>query len=883
MEVALVSAATGALKPVLAKLGALLGDKYKRLKGVHKDIKPLTHELAAMDAFLMKMSEEEDPDVQDKVWMNDEDCIDDFMLSVDDKDTKPDGFMEKIKHSLGKMKARSRISNEIGDLKKQIIEVGERNASYKTRQALTNTKNLTVDPRALAIFVHVTELVGVDEPKAEIIKMLNQDDARASAQQNLKLVSIVGFGGMGKTTLANQVYQEIHGQFECHAFLSVSRNPNIMNILRTILSEVTRKDYATTEAGSIQQLISKISLYLANRSYFVVVDDIWEADTWDVIKHAFPMNSSSNIVITTTRSIDVARACCSSFSGHIYSIRPLNMVHSRQLFRRRLFNSNEDFPSHLEKVSDQILQKCGGLPLAIITLSGLLANRERTEDLWNQVKDSIGLALERDHGVKRMMKILSLSYFDLPPHLKSCLLYMSIFPEDSIIGRKGLIRRWVGEGFIHKDERYTVFHVGERCFNELLNRSLIHPCEKNKHGKVKSCRVHDTILDFIISKSIEENFVTLLGIHILTIGPQSKVVRRLSLQGIKQGKSTMLTDDLVLSHVRSLNVFEDSMEIPRLQEFSHLRVLHLQNCYQLEEHHLGNIVRLFQLRYLNLEYTSISELPEQIGRLWCLEILDLRHTHVQELPSSIVNLRKLTDLLVSHRVKFPDGIAKMQALEILKNVMVSKQPFDFLLGLGQLKNLRKLDINFEVDPDSKDTNVFRQERNKAIVSSMCKLGALNLRSLTVREGSSLLQEPLCLPTLEKFIALSSVVPHVPKWMSSLRNLHMLFLEVRGLKQNDVCILEALPTLLTLNLGNIKGSNERLRISGETGFRFLRSFTYDVNYGLLDLMFEPGSMPKLEKLKTISLLVVEADSLDFGIENLPCLITVKFSTWNDVDA
>jgi disease resistance protein RPM1 len=182
-----------------------------------------------MEAFLLKMSEEEDPDVQDKVWMNEvrelsydmEDAIDDFMQSVCENDEKPDGFIEKIKSSLGKlgkMKAHHRIGREIQDLKKQIIEVRERNAWYKSRDAFSKTTNAAVDPRALAIFEHASKLVGIDEPKAELIKMLTEEDGCASMQQQhqTKIVSIVGSGGMGKTTLANQVYQELKGQYECH-------------------------------------------------------------------------------------------------------------------------------------------------------------------------------------------------------------------------------------------------------------------------------------------------------------------------------------------------------------------------------------------------------------------------------------------------------------------------------------------------------------------------------------------------------------------------------------------------------------------------------------------------------------------------------------------
>ncbi|VAI63687.1 unnamed protein product [Triticum turgidum subsp. durum] len=282
MEAALVGVATGALKPVLGKLGTLLGEEYRRFKGVRKEIKSLTHELAAMEAFLLKMSEVEDPDAQDKVWMNEvrelsydmEDAIDDFMQSVDDEDEKPDGFIEKIKNSLGKLgklNFRRRSGRDIQDLKKQIIEVGDRNARYRTGVAVSNSKNATVDPRALAIFEHASKLVGIDEPKAEIIELLTQEDGRTSAEEPLKVVSIVGSGGTGKTTLAYQVYQDLKGKFDCSAFLSVSRNPDMIHIMRTIHSQVSHQEYSKTEAANVQQVIINISNFLADKSTLLLL------------------------------------------------------------------------------------------------------------------------------------------------------------------------------------------------------------------------------------------------------------------------------------------------------------------------------------------------------------------------------------------------------------------------------------------------------------------------------------------------------------------------------------------------------------------------------------------------------------------------------------
>ena len=885
----MVSAVTGALDAVLGKLGDLLAQEYRLCEGEPDDIRSLTDELTFMHAFLLKMSEEEDPDAQDKVWMNAvrelsydiEDSLDDFMQEQD-----TDGIMKKmlkgLMNTLGLGGKRKRDHQIFQNLKIRAAQLGEMSGRYKTRQVISNTKNATVDPRALVISEHASKLIGIDKPKAELIKLLTEEDGCASTQQQPeprnrtrqqqpppKVVSIVGSGGMGKTTLAYQVYQDLKGRFQCGAFVSVSRNPDMKKIMRTILSEVSGQEYRDTEAGSIQQLIRKISDFLADKRYFIVIDDIWKNETWNVIKCAFPM-TRCGIIVTTTRMKDVANSCRSSFRGHIYNIRPLDMEHSRQLFYKRLFDSEGNCPSYLQQVSEQILEKCAGLPLAIIAIAGLLHNTQTTEHRWSEVKDSIGRTLERNASVELMMKILSLSYFDLPLDLKTCLLYLSIFPEDSIIEKKVLIRRWTAEGCIHKEGRYTLYELGERCFNELINRSLIQPVDTNDYGKVKSCRVHDIVLDFIITKSIEENFVTLVPDPNLTVRTQSKV-RRLSLQGDEQGKLIIPTG-LVLSHVRSLNVFGDSVEIPCLDEFSHLRVLDFGGHHQLEDHHLLHIERLFLLRYLNLSDTSVCNLPEQIGLLGCLEMLNLEDTHVGELPASIVDLGKLRHLLVDKAVKFPDGIAKMQALEILKCVGVFWQTSNFLQELGLLKNLMKLALDFE----NRFHIVVREED---IASSIQKLGHQNLRCLTISNGNSFLQQgDLCSlpPTLHKLEILGENVPQVTEWMGSFSNLQQLLLNVEEFGQEGLRILGGLPALLILQLiGAKRPSKHRLTVSGELGFRCLRQFHYV--HRMMYPKFVAGAMQSLETIG----IYVDADNsewnrrgYDFKMENLPRLTTIR---------
>lgn len=234
----------------------------------------------------------------------------------------------------------------------------------------------------------------------------------------------MGFGGMGKTTLANQIYHSFGEQFRYRAFVSVSRNPDMLKVLRGILCQLSKREYSSTEFEDERQLIDNILDFLRDKRYLIVVDDVWSVETWEIIKCAIPGNNFGSLIITTTRIKGVAESC-SPHANHVYELRPLSAVHSKGLFLKRIFSSERQCPPHLNRICDDILKKCGGLPLAIITISGLLANKAQTVDQWAQVQSSIGYALQRYPSVERMIKILSLSYFDLHHDLKTCLLYLS--------------------------------------------------------------------------------------------------------------------------------------------------------------------------------------------------------------------------------------------------------------------------------------------------------------------------------------------------------------------------------------------------------------------------------------------------------------------------
>ncbi|XP_024311802.1 putative disease resistance RPP13-like protein 3 [Brachypodium distachyon] len=272
----LVGASTGALGSLLRKLAAMLRDEYKLLKNVCGDIKFLKGELEAMHAFLLDMADVQEPDRQAKLRADAvrelsydiEDKIDKFMLLVDhESSVGSDGFRELFSKTMKKiadLKTRHKITKDVKDIKSQIKEVTERHARYKIDES-SRTINRKVDPQLCAVYKNGSELVGIDGPRDELAKWLC--DKEGESAHRLKAVSIVGYGGLGKTTLAKQVYDNLGANFECRAFVSISRSPDMMKILNSILSQLCNQDYAHAGTQDPQHIIDQIRDFLKDKRY----------------------------------------------------------------------------------------------------------------------------------------------------------------------------------------------------------------------------------------------------------------------------------------------------------------------------------------------------------------------------------------------------------------------------------------------------------------------------------------------------------------------------------------------------------------------------------------------------------------------------------------
>ncbi|XP_035815861.1 disease resistance protein RGA5 isoform X4 [Zea mays] len=824
---------TGAMGTLLPKLANLIKEEYNLQKKVRGEIMFLETELKSMEAALIKVSEapiDHPPDVQVKLWTREvrelsydlEDSIDRFMVRVGDgKPHSFKGFIDRSLHLLTRGRIQHSIGIDIKEIRSRIKDVSER----RDRKA--------------------TELVGAEEKSSDLVKRLMEGDKEASKQP--VVLSIVGFGGLGKTTLANLVYEKIKGQFVCGAFVYVSHNPDVVKVFKNMLYQLDGDKYRDINQGtwSEEQLIWELRKFLLHKRYFIVIDDIWNTSVWETIQCSLMHNECGSIIIITTRNIDVAKQ-----AGSVYQMEPLSLSDSTKLFCQIIFGSEDKCPpANLAEVAGKILQKCGGVPLAIITMASMLANKTgkeiNTHSYWSHVYQSMGYGLDGSTNVKNMRRILSVSYYDLPSHLKTCLLYLSLYPEDYRIRTRGLIWKWIGEGFVHEEQGKSLYEVGKDYIEELVNTSMLEPVGIGHDGKTVSCRIHDMVLDLISFLSNEEHFLTKVGGQQPVSLDLPKKVRRLSLQ-ISQEEEAKQLATMSFSHVRSLTVSTEVFQLtPKLSAFLVLRVLNLKKCNGVNNHHFKDICNMFQLRYLSLNAKFITEIPREIRNLQFLQVLDITNLGHKVKMTTIIHLRQLLRLCSRSgwSIKQLDGFGKLTSLQEVKGTITIESP-SMLHDLGCLTNLRTLGINFR-DWDESYEEPFIQCLSNLVSLKSMKIKGTMMSSLC-SECDKLYPGPQQLCSIDmKSLARTVIMTRVPRWMSSLCSLSSIKITLLALGVQDIHVLGSIPSLRCLSVHVKETRDERLVIDKCYPFRCLTEMQID--YESMAVVFAPGSMQNLKEL------------------------------------
>jgi len=873
---------------VINELVQLIAHESKLLRGIHREVVDIRDELESIQCFLKDT--DKGGDLQDgvKIWVKQvrevayhiEDVIDEYVLHVAQRLHQQSfiAFLHKIGHSLKTIKPHHDIATKIQDIKISVREIKDRRERYGfsslDQGSSSKATNVTWhDLRVGSLFIEEDEVVGIESTRDELVSWLVGGVSKRS------VISVVGMGGIGKTTLTKKVYENesVKGHFDCCVWITVSQSYNLLKILMSMTKQIYGEKETATP-GQINMtdeitLISQLRKCLQQKRYVVVFDDVWKIEFWEIVKHALPYNDRGSRIIITTRNDLIGVSCKESLYDQVHKLQPLSQDKAWELFCRKAFQTEFQggCPRELVRQSMDIVRKCEGLPLAIVAIGGLLSTKEKVPLEWQKLLDSLCSELECNPHLTSITNILFLSYHDLPCYLKSCYLYFSIFPEDYSISGSRLLWLWVAEGFIKGKKGKALEDVAGEYLMELIHRNLVQVSFGELDYEIyRQYRIHDLLHEIILSKAEELNFCQVLEAGDTTSHGKS---RCLSIHDVRE--NVFKTSEY--SRIRSVFLFNIS-EMPRafivklFKKFKLLKVLDFEDApidYLPQE--VGN---LFHLKNLSLRRTKVKILPKSVGRLQNLQTLNVLETAVRELPIEILRLYKLRHILaLSHDFEIKSSFHFMQGVKIhegvgcLKDLQTLSSINDHHGGglfeeLGKLSQLRILGISR-----------MTAKRGRALCTSIQNMVHLtNLHVGSISENEILdLQSISSPPPFLEHIYLRGRLEKLPNWILELQNLVSLILFFSSLKEDQLSCLQALPNLITLSF-NQAYNGEQLHFE-VGGFRKLKRLALRELKELKIVEIDRGSLPSLKQLEIGP--CPQMKELPSGIQHLESLKILGF--------
>ncbi|XP_058114483.1 putative disease resistance protein At1g50180 [Magnolia sinica] len=784
---------------LLQKLVNTLIQEALFLYGVRDQVELVVFEFERMVAFLEDADSMQEGNKRVKKWVQHvrdaayvaEDVIDTFILKIaTSKRRKFLGCIKRYACIPVELKALHDVGSEIQRINNKIHRISESRSTYGIVDIGQGAGKSSADPileerRLASPDFEEADYVGFQKDSDALVKKLTNE-----SEQRRCVVSVVGMGGLGKTTLTKKVYNDprLKAHFDSCAWISISQEYGVADLLQKILNCYFSKDkLKEVEKMDVNQLRREISKHLEKKRYLIVLDDIWSKEAWNDLKDAFSEMNNGSRVVLTTRKEEVALYA----QSELHKPKLLNDKEDWELFCKKTF-ADGGCPGDLVGVGKEIVKKCGGLPLAVVVISGLLRTKTKESEEWEKVHQSISWHLVK--GEFNISGILSLSYKDLPYYLKPCFLYLGNFPEDYEFHAKKLIQMWAAEGFLEERGEETLEEVGEDYLMELIQRSMVQVTERSSSRGIKKCRIHDLLRDLSISEAKEGMF---LQVHsrINANAPPASRARRLAIHHNDISKYISLSSST--RRLRSV-------------------LMYAQGYVDLQRKEAKFLFRSCKLlRVLCLDSVIIKKLPREIGELIHLRYLGCTQTYLKSLPSSIGNLPNLQTLFVAshYDIKVPSTIGKMQQLrhlqlknneegggviegqprlerisnlQTLSRVMAGK----WMEGcLENLTNLRKLGI---VIVTTADAEVFKD--------SIVKLGYLHSLSVSVRDIRLLVPRNSHLVKLRRSEQFKTQEWSLPPF-SNLLKLSKLYRKVREVTR--VCSIPSKPHQAYLELLRFK--------------------------------------------------------------------------------
>ncbi|KAB2059935.1 hypothetical protein ES319_A11G342000v1, partial [Gossypium barbadense] len=498
----------------------------------------------------------------------------------------------------------------------------------------------------------VVEYVGRQKEKTEMIELLKGNNSNG-----VSVLSIVGMGGMGKTTLAQLVYNDatINESFDLKAWVCVSDNFDAIATTKAILQSITSESF-------------KLKEKLSGKRFLLVLDDIWNENynDWTILRSPF---GAGTTIIATTRLQIVSSIVDPLKAFHLDKLSDEDClsIFTQHALKARNFDGHPQF----KEIGEKIIRRCNGLPLAAKAIGSLLRTvkyhgkweRIYESEIWNLPEEQCGIipAL-RLLGDK---EVLRLSYHHLPSYLKRCFAYCSIFPKDYEFDEEEIILLWRAEGLLQQKAMPQIKDLGNQYFQDLVSRSFFQISSKDESRFV----MHDLINDLaqvvagdICSKlegDMQQKFSNRTR-HSSYIVSRYDTVKKF--EAFDQVNSIRTFLPLIVSGKSFPWPFlTDVVLVDLLPRLGYLRVLSLRS------HKITELPDVFEnlkhLCYLNFSRTEIKCLPDSFCTLFHLETLLLKDCYrLQRLPSNMGNLVNLHYLDISGGIsieRMPFGIDKL--------------------------------------------------------------------------------------------------------------------------------------------------------------------------------------------------------------------------------
>ncbi|KAG2670694.1 hypothetical protein I3760_14G099100 [Carya illinoinensis] len=541
----------------------------------------------------------------------------------------------------------------------------------RIKEVLGRLENLASQQNVMGLVqAEDSDICGRNDDKDEMIDKLLPDDA---SDNKIGVIAIVGMGGMGKTTLAQLVYNDnrVQKHFDLVAWVCVSEEFDMFKVTKTILEAVTS---STSDIKDLNRLQLQVKERLMGKKFLLVLDDVWNKNytDWEILSKPFKSGVQGSRIIVTTRDVDVASAMRAFITHHL---KKLQEEDCWSLFARHAFHdANSYMHSDFEELGRKIVEKC---KVDVSEWDNVL-----NSEIWSLSDEEI-----------QILPALRLSYKHLPSYIKRCFAYCSIFPKDYCFNNNELILLWMAEGLLHETENKTLMEeIGGDYFVTLVSRSLFQKSSEDEFNFV----MHDLIND--LAKFVSGEFTFRLEVdssHQIVNKTRHVSYVRTDYENFKKfeplQEATQLRTFLVLkSSTPCLYTTKKLLRDGLLPMFSCLRVLSLSNYWKLCELP-ESIGKITPLRYLEISRTVLGRLPDSLCKLYNLQTLKLSCcTHLRTLPrdmQKLVNLRHL-DFTGTPIIETPIHVGKLKCLQTLTTFVVSKRTGCSITELGKLANLR---------------------------------------------------------------------------------------------------------------------------------------------------------------------------------------------------